>query len=83
MTVQLKGSVLEEHLLRNNVSRSDFAREAAMSGGYLAQLLSGKRNPSGHVRKKLMGASGISFDDLFLIVLETDHQKETTYASTR
>ena len=70
MMVRLNSPVLEEHLLRRNVSRSDFAQSATLSGGYLAQLLAGKRNPSGRVREKLLTASGMGFDDLFLIIRE-------------
>ena len=70
MTVRLNSTVLEEHLLRRNVSRNDFAQSATLSGGYLAQLLAGKRNPSGRVREKLLTASGMTFDDLFLIIRE-------------
>ncbi len=70
MTIQLRGTVLEEYLLRRNVSRCAFAQSAALSSGYLAQLLAGKRCPSGRVREKLMQASGMDFDQLFLIVRE-------------
>lgn len=68
MTVILRASVLEEHLLRANISRSDFAASALLSGGYLTQLLAGKRKPSGKIRERLMSASGIGFDGLFQIV---------------
>ncbi len=72
MTVRLLSPVLEEHLLRRNVSRNDFAQSATLSGGYLAQLLAGKRSPSGRVREKLLEASGLAFDDLFLIIRDLD-----------
>lgn len=67
MTSRLNSPVLQEHLLRNNVSRNDFAQSATLSGGYLTQLLAGKRTPSGRVREKLLAASGMKFDDLFVI----------------
>lgn len=72
MTVRLISPVLEEYLLRRNVSQNDFAQSATLSGGYLAQLLAGKRNPSGRVREKLLEASGMAFDDLFLIIRDQD-----------
>lgn len=68
MRVQLNSTLLAEHLLRSNISLNDFARAATLSGGYVSQLLAGKRTPSGRVREKLLAASGMSFDDLFLIV---------------
>ena len=68
MKVQLNNTLLAEHLLRSNVSLNDFARTATLSGGYLSQLLAGKRTPSGRVRERLIIATGMSFDDLFLII---------------
>lgn len=68
MKVQLNNMLLAEHLLRSNVSLNDFAQAATLSGGYLSQLLAGKRTPSGRVREKLIAASGMSFDDLFMII---------------
>jgi transcriptional regulator with XRE-family HTH domain len=76
MIVRLKSRVLEEHLLRSNISRRDFAQSVRVSGGYLAQLLTGKRKPSGRVREQLMTASGIGFDDLFQIVVEEKNHLE-------
>ena len=81
MTVRLNSTVLEEHLLRSNVSRNDCAQSAMLSGGYLAQLLAGKRNPSGRVREKLLAASGMTFDDLFLIIRDgSDTSAEADHA---
>lgn len=67
MKVRFNNSLLAEHLLRSNVSLNEFARTATLSGGYLSQLLAGKRTPSGRVREKLLAASGMKFDDLFVI----------------
>jgi len=83
MEVELKRGVLQEHIARRNISQNNFAMQAKVSSGYIAQLLIGKRRPSGRVREKLMNASGLSFDDLFSIDGEASSQKETTYASTR
>lgn len=82
MTVRLRTAILEEYLLRSNVSRCAFARTATLSSGYLAQLLSGKRRPSGQVREKLMQASGIGFDELFQIVQEEKTLEAASHAVT-
>lgn len=67
MLVRIRGAVLEEYLLRQNVSRTEFARSAMLSGAYLAQLIGGKRHPSGRVRARLLSASHLDFDALFEI----------------
>ena len=68
MNVQLRPSALIEHIVRNNMTQASFALKAGVSSGYLAQLLSGKRSPSGRVRKQLLRASKLGFDQLFEIV---------------
>lgn len=67
MRIELKQQVLQEHIARNNLSQNGFAMKAQISGPYLAQILSGRRSPSGRVREKLMAASGLDFDALFTI----------------
>ncbi len=68
MTVVLKREVLQEHIARHMPSQNAFARKAQISRGYCAQILSGKRSPSGNVRLKLLKATRLQFDDLFQIV---------------
>jgi len=68
MKTLLKREALAEHIARRNLSQNRFANTAGISHAYVAQLLAGKRNPSGVVREKLMQATGMDFDDLFQIV---------------
>ena len=68
LEVKLKSDALHEHIARRNISQNGFAIKAEVSSGYLAQLLAGKKRPSGSVRIKLMHASGMDFDTLFRIV---------------
>lgn len=82
MTIKLRTAVLEEYLLRSNASCCAFAQSAELSSGYLTQLLSGKRCPSGRVREKLMKASGFGFDELFQIVQEEKISEEASHAVT-
>ncbi len=80
MNVRLRREVLQEHIARRNISQNNFAIRANVSSGYMAQILVGKRKPSGRIREKLMQASGLKFDDLFLIDREgTDVPVEITH----
>lgn len=76
MDIQLRREVLREYIARRNISQNSFAIKANVSSGYMAQLLIGKRKPSGPVRAKLMKASGMKFDQLFLIVHREDNHAE-------
>jgi transcriptional regulator with XRE-family HTH domain len=67
MRTKLKTEVLAEHIERRNLSQNGFAMKAGVSGPYMAQLLSGKRRPSGRVREKLLKATKMKFDELFVI----------------
>jgi len=67
VNVELRRDVLKRHILRRLPTQNSFALKARISSGYCAQLLSGKRKPSGKVRQRLMKVTGLSFDDLFLI----------------
>ncbi len=73
MNVRLRREVLQDHIIRRNISQNNFAMKANISSGYMAQILIGKRKPSGRVREKLLAASGMKFDDLFLIDREEPH----------
>jgi transcriptional regulator with XRE-family HTH domain len=69
VVVNLKQDALREHIARRNISQNSFALKAGISSAYIAQLLGGKRRASGFVRKKLLDASGLQFDDLFEVKL--------------
>ena len=67
MPTLLRTDVLDEYIQRRNISQNCFASKVGISGPYIAQLLSGKRKPSGKVREKLLKATGLAFDVLFKI----------------
>ena len=67
LNVRMRTQVLAEHILRRGLSQNRFAIKAGVSSPYMAQLLAGKRKPSGEVRQKLLKATGLKFDDLFII----------------
>lgn len=68
MGIQLKHRTLTEFILRRNLTQNGFASKAGISSAYIAQLLAGKRTPSARIREKLLTATGMDFDDLFLII---------------
>ena len=68
LEIIIKTEALREHIARRNLSQNGFAIKAEVSSGYLAQLLAGKKRPSGCMREKLMSATGLEFDILFRIV---------------
>lgn len=65
MAIDLKTPALREHFEKRNLSQNNFASKVGISTGYLAQLLNHTRRPSGHVREKLMKATGMTFEELF------------------
>ncbi len=69
LKVKLKPEAVWELLNRLNMNQNDLARLAGITSGYLSLLMSGKRCPSGDVRRRLMEALSITrFDDLFILV---------------
>ena len=82
MEIKLNANALQEHIARRNLSQNGFALKAKVSSGYLAQLLAGKKRPSGRVREKLMIASGLEFDTLFGFVEKgVSEKREGEYAT--
>ena len=50
------------------ISQNELARLCGLSSGYMSQLLSGKRSPSAHVRRRMQQVLDITeFDDLFFL----------------
>ena len=67
--VKLKAEAVWELFNRLNMNQNDLARLAGITSGYLSLLMSGKRCPSGDVRRRLMAALGVTrFEDLFILV---------------
>ena len=68
LRVTVNVELVWEYLVRKNMTQRDLAARAGISDGYLSQLLSGKRSPSGVVRRRLQAALRITeFEALFAI----------------
>lgn len=68
MLVNLKNRELKEILARKNLSQNHFAIKLGVSSGYLSQLMSGIRNPSADLRKKILAELKMDdsrFDEIF------------------
>jgi hypothetical protein len=68
MKVKLKARVIRRILARKNVSQNWLALHVGTSSGYMSQLMAGTRNPSPHMREKILEVlKGHEFDDLFTL----------------
>ena len=63
---RLRPEPVWELITRRNMSQNELARRSEISSGYLSQLISGRKNPSPDVRKRIQAALEVDqFDDLF------------------
>ena len=63
---RLKPEPVWELITRRNMSQNELARRSDISSGYLSQLISGRKNPSPDVRKRIQAALEVDqFDELF------------------
>ena len=70
--VRIKITAVYAQLDRLHMSQSDLARKAALTTGYVSQVISGKRTPSPAVRRRIQDALRVNdFDELF--ELEVPH----------
>ena len=68
MVVAIRNERIRKILARKNMSQNCFGMRIGVSSSYMSQLMSGIRNPSPELRKKIMNnLSEYSFDDLFEI----------------
>jgi transcriptional regulator with XRE-family HTH domain len=70
MIVALKGAEIKKVLARKSISQNCFAYKLGISSSYMSQLMTGIRNPSPALRKKILKYLKLdesNFDDLFLI----------------
>src|SRR5215471_1235324 len=68
MKVKLKTQSIRQILARKNVSQNWLAQRLDTSSGYMSQLMAGTRNPSPHMREKILEVlKGHEFDDLFTL----------------
>ncbi len=81
MRTRLKRRALAEHIAQRHLSQNGFAIKAGLSSGHIAQLLAGKRSPTGPVRQKLLKATGLQFTDLFQVELPDEPNRTNSYQS--
>jgi len=68
MKAFLKSSEIKKILIRRHISQNYFAILIGTSSGYISHLMTGKRNPSPKMRRKILKAlKGNKFDDIFEI----------------
>ena len=68
MKVKLKAQAIRRILARKNMSQNWLAQRLGTSSGYMSQLMAGTRNPSPHLREKILEVlKGNEFDDLFTL----------------
>jgi len=70
MVVALRGGKIRKILARKNMSQNNFAYRIGASSGYMSQLMSGIRNPSPLLRKRILTALKLDecdFDKIFKI----------------
>lgn len=66
MKVALRANVISEILARKNISQNCFAFRVGTTSGYMSQMMTGKRNPSPKMRKKILKVlKDCEFEDLF------------------
>ncbi len=66
MKVELKKDNIRKILSQRNISQNWFAFRVGTTSGYISQMMTGKRNPSPKMRKKILKVlKGNKFDDLF------------------
>lgn len=68
MKTRLKARALRIWIARNNITQQEFAEKVGISNGYLTQMVTGRKYPTGKVRTMIQGVTGLGWDDLFEIV---------------
>ncbi len=72
-TVRLKTTALWQRLESLDRSQNWLARQVGMSPGYLSNLISEERAPSGRIRRRIQKALGVpDFDELFELLQDGD-----------
>ena len=72
-TVRLKATALWRRLESLGRSQNWLARQVGMSPGYLSNLISEERAPSGRIRRRIQKALGVpDFDELFELLPDGD-----------
>jgi transcriptional regulator with XRE-family HTH domain len=76
--IRLNGDALIGVLARKHMTQNELSKILGLSSGMLSQYMTGARNPSAAMRKKMMRrlSRDISFDELFIIEVRRDGQWE-------
>lgn len=64
--LRLNAEAIQRYLQRQNMTVTDLAAQAKLSRPWLSTLLSGAVEPGPEARSKLMEATGLSWDELFV-----------------
>lgn len=68
MLIKLKNqNDFRKVIIIKGYSLNSFAKEAGISGPYMAQIANGTRNPSAKVAKKISNALQVEFDEIFFV----------------
>lgn len=68
LRAKIRRKVVDEDLLRRNMTQAKLARRLGISTGFMSQLLTGQRYPGPSLRLRLLNEFGVGFDALFEIV---------------
>ena len=76
--IRLNGDALINVLARKHMTQNDLSKILGLSSGMLSQYMTGARNPSADMRKKMLRrlSRDITFDELFIIEVRRDGQWE-------
>lgn len=67
MKATLNREALDAHLFKENMTLNGLAEKMDVHRSYLWLFRAKKRSPGPVVRKKLQDATGLSFDELFVV----------------
>ncbi len=71
--VSLNRQALEIAITRRNISQNALAQKLGVSKSYLSQVITGKREPSASMRRRILEyLRDYTFDDLFILEAGND-----------
>jgi len=66
--VRVEAEAVFRLIAQRNISQNELARELGVSGGYMSQLVCGRRHPSPRLRRRMLDFFGCArFEDLFVV----------------
>ncbi len=67
MNPKVNELVLNDYMVKNNLSQKDLAEKLGITSGYVCLLLCGGRRPSPALRRRMQELLNMSFDELFCL----------------